>query len=361
MDIPDEMTAAVLHAPGDLRVERVPVPRPGREAVLIKVGACGICGSDVPRVMTKGTYSFPLIPGHEFAGTVAALGEGVTDWREGDRVAVFPLIPCRECEWCTEDGDWHICDNYDYLGSRSNGAFAEYVLAPAWNLVRVPDGVPMDCAAMAEPAAVAFHAFHGAWGWPPLSTVIFGSGAIGIILAQWVEIERQECGDQEPWPLWIVDVREDRLEVARSVTSAEGVNASRVDAARHIRAATNGRGVDCAYEAAGVAATVRQCIEVTAKFGSVVLMGNQAADVTVPVDLFSQILRKELHISGTWNSSFGPSEDDDWSTSLGEMASRRLKLEPLITHRYRIEQANEAFAMMAENREFYNKVMFEFE
>jgi len=351
MDIPDEMTAAVLHAPGDLRIERVPVPEPGWKEVLIKVGACGICGSDVPRVMAKGTYSFPLIPGHEFAGTVAALGEEATSWREGDRVAVFPLIPCRECEWCRADSDWHVCDNYDYLGSRSDGAFAEYVTAPAWNLVGVPDGVPMACAAMTEPAAVAFHAFHRVLAWPPVSTVIFGSGAIGIILAQWVEIERQECSEPRPWPLWIVDVREDKLEVARAVTSAEGVNASRVDAAKHIREATNGRGVDFAYEAAGVAATVRQCIEVAAKFGSVVLMGNQAADVTIPMDLFSQILRKELYISGTWNSRFGPSEDDDWSTSLREMATGRLKLEPLITHRYRIEQANEAFAMMAENRE----------
>ncbi|MGQ9730447.1 MAG: galactitol-1-phosphate 5-dehydrogenase [Candidatus Zipacnadales bacterium] len=368
MRIPTEMIAAVLHAPGDLRIERVPVPQPQEGEVLIRVGACGICGSDVPRVMTKGTYRFPLIPGHEFAGTIAALGWGVEEWAEGERVAVFPLIPCRQCEWCSGKPGletWHLCDNYDYLGSRSNGAFAEYVVAPAWNLVRVPDTVSIECAAMTEPAAVAYHALHRPLTDPPDCITIFGAGPIGIILAQWVGLEFDShwmTDNNRPFPrLWLCDIREDKLEVARSITVADDVNASEVNPVEHILSATNGRGVDYAYEAAGVAVTLRQCIAVTAKLGSVVLMGNQAEDVTLPVDLFSQILRKELRLSGTWNSRFGPDEHDDWSTALREMASGRLTLGPLITHRYRIDQANAAFAMMSEGRVFHNKVLFCFD
>ncbi|MFC1715360.1 alcohol dehydrogenase catalytic domain-containing protein [Candidatus Poribacteria bacterium] len=114
--------------------------------------------SDVPRVMKKGTYSFPLIPGHEFAGEVAQIGEDIsTHFKVGDRVAVFPLIPCKECAYC-QIGEYAQCDNYDYLGSRRDGGFAEYVAAPVDNLVPIPDNVDFDCAAMAEPASVALHA-----------------------------------------------------------------------------------------------------------------------------------------------------------------------------------------------------------
>jgi L-iditol 2-dehydrogenase len=357
MDIPDEMTAAVLHAAGDLRVERVPVPWPGPKDVLIRVGACGICGSDVPRVMTKGTYSFPLIPGHEFAGTIVRKGPRVKRFELGQRVTVFPLLPCGECHWCKRDA-YQLCDNYDYLGSRSNGAFAEYVTAPQRNLVRVPDAVPLECAAMTEPATVARHALKRTRH--KLETVaIFGSGPIGVIAAQWVTFG--EFGAERAW---LVDIREDKLDVARKLTEAECINASQTDPVARIREATGGLGVDLALEAAGVPMTARQCIEVATKQGDVIFMGNPSADVTIPQDEFSQILRKELHLHGTWNSWFVGGRRDDWGAVLMSMALADLdglNVEPLITHRYRIEQANEAFAMMAENREFYNKVMFVFD
>ncbi len=357
MDIPDEMTAAVLHAPGDLRVERVPVPEPGWKDVLIKVGACGICGSDVPRVMTKGTYSFPLIPGHEFAGMIVRKGPRVKHFEVGQRVTVFPLLPCNECHWCKLDA-YHLCGNYDYLGSRSNGAFAEYVTAPQRNLLQIPDEVPIECAAMSEPVAVARHALKRTRH--QFRTVaIFGSGPIGVIAAQWVTF--REFGADR---IWLVDIREDKLEVARELTEAECINASETDPVERIREATGGLGVDLALEAAGVPVTVRQCIDVATKQGDVIFMGNPSADVTLPQDEFWQILRKELHLHGTWNSSFIGGRRREWEVALILMAQGPpdgLNLEPLITHRYRIEQANEAFAMMAENREFYNKVMFVFD
>ncbi len=353
MQIPDRMTAAVLHAPGDLRVEQVPVPTPGEGQVLIRVGACGICGSDVPRVLTKGTYRFPLIPGHEFAGTVARLGPGVSGWHVGDRVAVFPLIPCRRCEWCEEEA-YEICNDYDYLGSRSDGAFAEYVVAPAWNLVHVPKDVPLEAAAMTEPAAVALHALNQYVVQEGDLVAVFGAGPIGIMVAQWATA--QEAGG-----VWIVDVQPRKLEVALRLTSAECLNGAEVDAVAEIRQGTEGRGVDLAIEAAGVPATVRQCLAVTAKLGEVVLLGNPSADVTILQGEVSQVLRKQLTIHGTWNSVFRGRKDDEWSRTLEALERGSLDLVPLITHRFRIEQANEAFAMMGAAQEFHNKVMFSFE
>ncbi|MBM3498400.1 MAG: zinc-binding dehydrogenase, partial [Armatimonadetes bacterium] len=236
MPLPSEMTAAVLHAPGDLRVERVPVPEPAEGQVLIRVGACGVCGSDVPRVMTKGTYSFPLIPGHEFAGTIAAVGPRVRGWREGDRVAVFPLIPCNRCEPCAMR--WYeMCESYDYLGSRCNGAFAEYVAAPAWNLLKLPKGVSLECAAMTEPAAVARHGLERVGVVPEDTVAIFGAGPIGIMLAQWAAAMGAS-------PVFLTDVRTDKIDAARRATTATCLDAIQADVIAEIRRLTEGAGVD---------------------------------------------------------------------------------------------------------------------
>jgi L-iditol 2-dehydrogenase len=353
MDIPDHMIAAVLHAPGDLRVEQVPVPTPGEGQVLVRVGACGICGSDVPRVLTKGTYRFPLIPGHEFAGTIARLGPEVEGWHVGERVAAFPLIPCRRCEWCEEEA-YEICDDYGYLGSRSNGAFAEYVVAPAWNLARVPKDVPLECAAMTEPAAVALHALNQYVVQEGDLIAIFGAGPIGVMLAQWAE-------SMDAGGVWIVDIQLAKLDVAQRLTSAECLNGAEDDPVAAIRQATGGRGVHLAVEAAGVPQTLRHCLAVAAKLGEVVLLGNPSADVTILQDEVSQVLRKQLAIHGTWNSVFRGRKDDEWSMALQAMDRGDLDLAPLITHRFGIGQANEAFVMLAENREFHNKVLFVFE
>jgi L-iditol 2-dehydrogenase len=346
------MIAAVLHAPGDLRVERVPVPEPAEGQVLVQVGACGVCGSDLPRVLTKGTYSFPLIPGHEFSGTIAALGPRVRGWREGDRVAVFPLIPCRQCEMCSVH--WYeMCESYDYLGSRSNGAFAEYVVAPAWNLLRVPKGVSLDSAAMTEPAAVARHAVERVGVVPEDSVAVFGAGPIGVMVAQWVAA-------MDACPIFLVDVRADRLDASRFITMANELNAAEVDVVEEIRRQNDGAGVDLAVEAAGVPETVAQCIRATVQGGDIVLLGNPSRDVTIPLADVSLILRKQLDLHGTWNSSFrgDPGIEDDWTAALDAMAQGHLVLDSLVTHRYGFEQANEAFAMMAAGREFYNKVLF---
>jgi len=354
MTLPTEMTAAVLHAPGDLRVERVPVPSPAEGQVLVKVGACGVCGSDVPRVLTKGTYTFPLIPGHEFAGTVAALGKGVRGFREGEGVAVFPLIPCRKCEMC--EGQWYeMCEDYDYLGSRSNGAFAEYVVAPAWNLLKLPKRVSLECAAMAEPAAVARHGLERVGVCPEDSVAIFGAGPIGVMLAQWASAMGAS-------PVFLIDVRADRIEAARKATRATCLDATQTDVLAEVQRLTDNVGADVVVEAAGVPVTVPQCIRAAARGGDVVLLGNPSQDVTIPMADVSLILRKQLDIHGTWNSGYrGDNCEDDWTATLEAMAKGHLTLEPLITHRYRIEQAKEAFAMMAASREFHNKVMFCFE
>ena len=178
------MHALVLHAVGDLRYESVPRPQAGAGDALVRVRFCGVCGSDIPRCFTKGTYHFPTICGHEFAGVIESLGDEASGFAAGDRVAVFPLLWCGRCAAC-ETGKYGQCEDYDYLGSRSDGGFAEYVVAPIKNLLRVPDNVSLEEASMTEPAAVALHSARRAKVRLGDSVAIFGAGPIGLMTAQW--------------------------------------------------------------------------------------------------------------------------------------------------------------------------------
>ena len=180
------MKAWVLHEIGDIRWEEVEQPVPGEQEVLLRVRAAGICGSDVPRIYTSGTYSYPLIPGHEFAGEVVACGEGVSEEWLGQRTGVFPLIPCRECGPCRQ-GYYELCRHYSYLGSRRAGGFAEYVAVPVWNLLRLPEQAAFEEAAMLEPMSVAVHAMRRVHPVAGDVAVISGLGTIGLLLLMFLK------------------------------------------------------------------------------------------------------------------------------------------------------------------------------
>lgn len=153
------MRAYVLHGIDDLRLEETALPEIKEREVLVKVMAAGICGSDIPRIYKTGTYSYPLTPGHEFSGTVIKTGPEADKKWMGKRVGIFPLIPCGECEPCRKK-QYEMCRHYSYLGSRTNGGFAEYAAVPEENLIELPEEVSYEVAAMLEPMAVAVHAMR---------------------------------------------------------------------------------------------------------------------------------------------------------------------------------------------------------
>lgn len=344
------MEAVVLHGVSDLRYERVPVPQVHAGAVRVRIGFCGVCGSDIPRCFVKGTYSFPTICGHEFAGVVEALGDGVTQFKIGDRVAVFPLL-WREDHPACEQGKYAQSDGYDYLGSRSDGAFSEYVIAPERNLIRVPDNVSLEEAAMTEPAAVALHAVRRTNFRLGETVAIFGLGPIGLMVAQWV----RAMGASQ---IALFDILPEKLELAKKL-GFEHVFDSRtakpVDVTNNL---TGGRGVHVAIEAAGVPPTLLAAMQVTRRAGRVALLGNPSADVTIPMALISQIMRREIDLVGTWNSDYSVyGDDDDWRTVLAAMASGTLNLKPLITHRVPLSRGILALEMMRDQSEFFAKVL----
>lgn len=326
------MKAAVLHAVNDLRYEDVPMPVAGEGEVLVKVKAAGVCGSDIPRIFTKGTYHFPTIPGHEFAGQIVGGDEELV----GKKVAIFPLLPCRKCPAC-EVGEYANCDNYDYYGSRRDGGFAEYIAIDKRNLVFIDDSVSYEAASMIEPGAVARCAVRKCEIKLGDTVVIFGAGPIGLIAAQWARIAGAGL-------VRIVDISDEKIAFAKKF------GFELYDPERDGKA-------DCVIEGTGVTPGLNNCIDAVKTHGRIVLMGNPAHDMTIKQSVYSQILRKEVTLVGTWNSSYNQTLND-WKATADAMKNGTVKYEELITHLVPLERCNEALEMMRDKKEFFTKVTF---
>lgn len=343
------MKANVLHGVGDLRYEDVPMPelKPGQ--VLVKVRAVGICGSDIPRIFVNGTYHFPTIPGHEFAGEVVDAYDESNKHLIGTRAAVFPLIPCFQCNSCRE-GKYEMCRNYNYLGSRCDGAFAEYVAAPVWNLAPIPDEVPFECAAMCEPISVALHAVRQTDLQLGDKVVIYGPGTIGILIAQW-------CRAWGATKVMLVGNSVSNFDTAKKLGFDLIYNSDEGDPVEWVMSQTGGMGADVAIEAVGFASTFCSCLLSARPGGTVLAVGNPHGDYLLPQDTYWQILRKQLTIHGTWNSGFNSSDKNDWLTAIAAMAAGQIDAGALITHRFGLAELDKGLELMRDNKEPFNKVM----
>lgn len=340
------MKALNLYGVGDLRCEEVPLPERGAGEVLLKIRAVGICGSDIPRVFAKGTYHFPTIIGHEFAGEIVGAEDASLI---GKGASVFPLLPCGTCDACRSE-HYAQCARYDYYGSRRDGAMAEYLSVKKENLCLMPEGVSYEEAAMSEPAAVALHAFRKSGVGAGDTILIYGIGTIGIILAQWA----RSAGAKK---IILAARTDDKAEFARSLSFSMAINAKREDLEAFVNEATDGRGADACIEGTGEPEPWEACIRCARPHGTVVSMGNPVGEMRLSQDGYWKILRKELRIAGTWNSSFG-SRENDWREAVRAMQERRLELGRLITHTFSLGEYKAAFSLMHERREMYCKVMF---
>ena len=324
------MKAANLYAINDLRYEEIEKPTCLEDEVLVEIKACGVCGSDIPRVFTKGTYHFPTVIGHEFSGIVV---EDKTGEFTGKRVAVFPLLPCFECDSCKGE-NYAACVDYDYYGSRRDGGMAEYIAVKRWNLVLLPDNISYDEGAMCEPISVGRHAVMKLNTQKGENLLISGAGPIGIIAGQWAK----SMGAND---IYYFDIDERKIDFAKTLgfkKYEEGVK------------------IDCVIEGTGHSGAIERCLAAIKPFGKIVLMGNPAGDVNLSQKTYWHILRKELTVLGTWNSSYAE-RNNDWKESIKAISEGTLDVKALITHRYPLSECNAAFKMMYDREEFYNKVM----
>jgi len=336
------MRALVLHTPGDIRLENVPVPQVKPGHVLVKLAAVGVCGSDFPRMLIKGPHKMPLICGHEFSGHIVELGEGVTGWAKGQLVAVPPLIPCFECDQC-QQGQFSRCRNYDYFGSRRDGAYAEYILIPVSNLLATPEGIDPIAVAMADPAATALHAIWKAKNFGVGQRgAVTGCGPIGLFAIQWMRL----LGADE---VVAVDVSEEKLEMARAAGATHTfLVGDPVD---------DSLLCDLIVDAAGHPSSINRAARMAAPGGSVVFIGIPVGEVTLTNATFQHFLRQEVSLHGSWNCYGAPFPGKQWSVALDKLASGALRWEFMVTHKIDIAELPALFETLKDRSVFFSKII----
>lgn len=336
------MQAAVMYSPGDIRLEEVARPKAEQGEVLLRVAAVGVCGSDIPRMLTKGAHNMPIICGHEFSGHVVEIGKGVESVREGDLVGVAPLIPCRVCDQCVT-GNFSRCRDYDYFGSRRDGAYAEYVAVPESNLLKAPNGTDPRAVAMTDPASIALHAI---WKAPPTlgdRGGVIGCGPIGLFAIQWMKL--MGCGE-----IVAVDISEQKLAQARQAGATHAYLVS-----DEIPATMK---CDVIVEAAGHASSINLAARLAAPGGHVTFIGIPVGDVTLESKTFHHFLRQEISLHGAWNSFGAPFPGRQWKVALENLSTGALRWEFMITHELGLGELPAMFQKLRQKNEFFAKIMF---
>ena len=346
------MKAYVLEEINKFNIKDVDIPECTPGEVFIQVKAAGICGSDIPRVYRTGTYHYPLIPGHEFSGEVV---KACDEDREfvGKRFGIFPLIPCMKCEQCRKK-QYEMCTDYSYLGSRTDGGFAEYVKVPIWNLIELPENVTYRQAAMLEPMSVAVHAARNAGVLATkngdatydknIKIAVMGLGTIGLALVMFLLGEGYKniiaIGNKEIQKKAALDLglSEDKYVDSKDYKPGDEL-------------------IDVFFECVGTQAVLDVALNSTVQRGKIVCVGNPASDMTISQKSYWQILRKQFTLVGTWNSSFTHEEDDDWHYVIEKISEGALHPEKLITHSYDFEDLISGFEIMRDKSEEYIKVM----
>ena len=326
------MKALLLSEYNRLQVVDVPTPRPAADEILIRVEACGICGSDVHGYDgSSGRRIPPIIMGHEAAGTVSAVGSDVFDVREGDRVTFDSTIYCGKCEYCLQ-GEMNLCNNRQVLGVstkefRREGAFAEYVVVPRLVTHHLPAEIPFSQAAMIEPLAVAVHAVSLAEISATTAALVVGAGMIGLLVLE--VLKDAGCAK-----VYVVDIDDTRLKLARELGATETINAKTADVSAELQRLTGGGGIDVSFEAVGSTPTVKSAIESVRKGGTVVLIGNVVPTVEIPLQL---VVSRQITLRGSAASA------GEYPKCIDLLARGAVKVEPLITAIAPLEQGQEWF------------------
>ncbi|MDQ0315909.1 L-iditol 2-dehydrogenase [Amorphus orientalis] len=294
-------------------------------------------------MLTKGAWKMPLITGHEFAGHITELGDGVEGWEQGELVGVAPLLPCNKCSQCLT-GNFSRCRDYDYFGSRRDGAYAEYVAVPVQNLIKTAQHADPRAIAMTDPASIALHAIWKGGGITAGQTGgVVGCGPIGLFVIQWMRM----MGASE---VIAVDVSEDKLELAREAGASICVLATDFDQLQDK--------ADLVVEAVGFEASINNAVTLAAPGGHVVFIGIPVPDVTLANKTFQYLLRQEISLHGSWNSFGSPFPGPQWTTTIEKFGTGELRWEFLISHDLDLSELPEIFRRFAAKDLHFSKVLF---
>ncbi len=348
------MKAGVVHAREDIRYEEIEKPVPKAGQVLIKVKYTGICGSDVPRVNGDACHYFPNVLGHEFSGTVEAVGEGVTKVQAGSRVAGVPLVPCMKCEDCLK-GDYSLCRHYSFIGSREFGSFAEYVVVPEQNVVPFGKEVSFEQGAFFEPATVALHGLKRVPYEGGKTVAILGGGTIGMFVMQWAKI----FGAAQAV---VFDISPERLELGKRLGADGGVNTLEDGFLEKAMALTEGKGFDYVFETAGNTVTMKMAFALAANKAHVCFVGTPTKELSFTVDEWENMNRKEFTLTGSWMSYSAPFPGQEWKLAAHYFKTGELKFDDsFIFRKLPLSRIAEAFEMYQTPGKVKGKILIDSE
>ena len=322
-------------------------PSLSKEYAIVKVAYCGVCGSDLPRYFQGKVHQFPQVLAHEFSGKVFEIQEN-RDYKVGDKVVVAPLIPCDECKEC-KTGNPAMCTQYDFIGSRSQGAFAEYIKVPIKNLVKIPESMSLKHAALVEPLTVGIHGVDRANVKLGETTMIMGAGTIGLLTL--LALKEKGVGE-----IIVVDINDKKLEIAKKIGCTHTINPLNMKLEDFFEAHDL---PSLVYETAGSSVTQVQSIDFCAKKGQVVYIGTCTKDVVFKPEVFEKILRNELVITGSWMSYSSPFPGYEWPTAINMIHKQTEKFSILISSVHDLEDLDEPFKKMVEPNNDVVKVLYE--
>jgi L-iditol 2-dehydrogenase len=343
------MKSIVMYAPRDLRFEESETPTPEEDEALIKVVSVGVCGSDIPRINVYGAHVSPIIPGHEFSGEIIEINGDPEGFVIGDRVVIAPLVPCYQCKYC-QMGEYSLCDNYSYYGSRTNGAFAQYVAVKKKNLLKIPDNVSYDCAATIDPLANALHGLKQAEFHSGDSVCVYGLGAIGLYMVQ----AARAMGASK---IAAVDVIEEKLRIAMENGADEVFNGLDDDIARQAYSYFGG-GADVTVDVTGSPIAQHNAILSTAKLGRMILLGISHQGLQLSEEAVDRIMRGQITMRGSWNSFSDPFPGWEWTEGISLMTEGKVNCDAVITYKLPLEDAPAIFESIYKKELYFNKILF---
>ncbi|MBW1667437.1 MAG: alcohol dehydrogenase catalytic domain-containing protein [Deltaproteobacteria bacterium] len=352
MKIPEKMKAAVLYGFNDVRVVERKVPLPGRDEALVKIAACGVCGGDI-KIIKRGMPKQPpfeeFIIGHEYSGTIAAVGEGIDEFKPGDRVVVEVHKGCGRCKNCIM-GKYTACLNYGNFekghranGFTTNGGFAEYAVNHVNTLCKLPDNISFEEATLATTAGTSLYGIDMAGGYISGEAVaILGPGSIGLMAVQC-------CKALGAGRVILNGTRDDRLELGKKLGADNVVNVNRENPVEIVRELTSGIGADLVLVAAGMEESLQQALEMTRRGGEIVLLAHFDDPVTIDIGLAVKNGINIFTVRGEGRMSV--------HRAISLMAEGKIEGKSLITHTFPLENINEALTTFMERKDNALKVV----
>ena len=338
------MLQSVMTQPGQIEIRETDRPTYQADEVLVHIQRIGVCGSDIHVFHGKHPYtSYPVVQGHEVSGTVAELGSEVKDLAIGDKVVFMPQVTCGTCYPC-QTGNYHICDNLKVLGFQTNGAGQEFFAVPASKVLKPPQSVSLDQAAMVEPVAVAVHALGRYGAMANAHVLVLGAGTIGSLVGQCA----RAMGAAK---VMITDVSEYKLEKALACGFERVVNTAKEDLGQAIDEYFGVRKADVILECVGVQPTITQAVNLARKGSTIVVVGVFGQKPVVDLGLVQD---RELSLVGTLMYQYR-----DYEKAIQLVASGKLCLDKMITHRFQFRDYLKAYETIEASGGEYLKVMID--